>query len=399
MRAPRGARLATALALAILPAWSCLAGAPAAMPEPATAASQPVTSASAADSRPAVRNGQVIYRRFLDGLADPHCSDEATSRWRAHFGHVPRQLASGGNDVLPLFGYVVEAMRDAHLPTEYALIPFVESGYRPGARSASGPAGLWQFIAVTARHHEIPIRPGYDGRLSPADATTAAVRYLKTLHGMFAGDWRLAVMAYNAGEYRVLGALKRAGQATASADPAVLALPELTQAYVRKLHALSCLIKEAETREDWMAALDREVPVLQAIPVPGDIRNLDMLASRHQTDAQQLRRLNPAHADGRIARIGQPVQVLVPQAAVAPPVFLAEAPPEPASPDPAAPTSAETKPQQAATQRIHRVIRGESIWSIARRYGLSSQALLRLNQLDGRSVLRPGTQLRIDERP
>ena len=53
------------------------------------------------------------------------------------------------------------------------------------------------------------MKPGYDGRLSPVDSTRAAVRYLKTLHGMFAGDWRLAVMAYNAGEYRVFGALRR----------------------------------------------------------------------------------------------------------------------------------------------------------------------------------------------
>ncbi|MFX7760059.1 transglycosylase SLT domain-containing protein, partial [Acinetobacter baumannii] len=87
--------------------------------------------------------------------------------------------------LLPLFGYVVDALRDADLPTEYALIPFVESGYRPAARSPSGPAGLWQMIAVTARNHDVPIRDGYDGRLSPVDSTRAAVRYLKTLHGMF----------------------------------------------------------------------------------------------------------------------------------------------------------------------------------------------------------------------
>ena len=63
------------------------------------------------------------------------------------------------------------------------------------------------------------MRAGYDGRLSPVDSTRAAVRYLKTLHGMFAGDWRLAVMAYNAGEYRVFGALRRSGQVARDADP------------------------------------------------------------------------------------------------------------------------------------------------------------------------------------
>lgn len=393
MTARGGSRLAMALLLAAMPALPVMAGSEA---EPAVASVQVAATAGVAGPAaggPTVRNGQEIYRRFLDGLADQDCSDDASTRWRSHFGHVPRQLASRSNDVLPLFGYVVEAMREAHLPTEYALIPFIESGYRPGARSASGPAGLWQFIAVTARNHEIPIRPGYDGRLSPADATTAAVRYLKTLHGMFAGDWRLAVMAYNAGEYRVLNALKRAGQAPATADPASLAMPDITHSYVRKLHALSCVIKEAEAREGWLVALDREVPVLQAIPVPDGVRDLDTLASRNDTDAQQLRRLNPAHADGRVARIGQPVQVLVPQSAVTPPVFMAEAPPEPDD----AVTASDIA--SAVARRVHTVVNGDSIWAIARRYGVSSRALLEHNGLDARSVLRPGMELRIDGGP
>ena len=173
---------------------------PAATPSPAPAA----TTAPASPRTPATRNGREIYARFREGLADPSCGPETSQRWRQHFAGAPKRLVSRNDDVLPLFGYVVDALRQANLPTEYALIPFVESGYKPGARSGAGPAGLWQFIALTARNHRVPIRPGYDGRLSPIDSTQAAVRYLKTLHGMFAGDWRLAVMAFNAGEYRVL---------------------------------------------------------------------------------------------------------------------------------------------------------------------------------------------------
>ena len=114
----------------------------------------------AAPSPAQTTSGVTIYERFVGGLAQPACA-EASPRWRKHFAHVPGQLAAGDSEVLPLFGYVVESLRSAHLPTEYALIPFVESGYRPGARSSSGPAGLWQFIALTARSHDIPIRTGY----------------------------------------------------------------------------------------------------------------------------------------------------------------------------------------------------------------------------------------------
>ena len=99
-----------------------------------------------------VYNGLDIYRDFREGLAEPDCDAEATGgRWKQQFAHAPGQLARANADVLPLFGYVVEALREADLPTEFALIPFVESGYQPGSRNARGPAGLWQFIGVTAR--------------------------------------------------------------------------------------------------------------------------------------------------------------------------------------------------------------------------------------------------------
>ncbi|WP_052116303.1 lytic transglycosylase domain-containing protein [Noviluteimonas dokdonensis] len=247
------------------------------------------------------RSGRDIYADFRAGLADPSCPTGGSPRWKQHFANAPRRMASANDDVLPLFGYVVDAVREAHLPTEYALIPFVESGYRAGARSPSGPAGLWQFIGTTARNHDVPMRTGYDGRLSPVDSTRAAVRYLKTLHGMFAGDWRLAVMAYNAGEYRVLGSLRRAGQNARNAKPETLpGLSPITHAYVQKLRALSCLLEQADDREEWMRSLDRPVAHLDAQVLPASVKSLDAFAKMRGLDAAQLRRFNPAFEGGRV---------------------------------------------------------------------------------------------------
>ncbi len=212
---------------------------------------------------PTPRGGLEIYRKFQQGLADPACASDVSARWSKHYAAAPKRLATPSEDTLALFGYVLDAVRAAHLPSEYALIPFVESGYRPEARSPSGPVGMWQMIERTARNHKVPIRKGYDGRLSPVDSTRAAVRYLKTLHGMFAGDWRLAAMAYNAGEYRILGALKSGGQQARNADPASLAgVPATTQAYVRKLQALACVLDDAKQHDSWIEAMDRPAPRL-----------------------------------------------------------------------------------------------------------------------------------------
>lgn len=375
----------------------CLALA-AASPAAAQEAGQEVAAPAVTETSPPSRNGLEIYRSFREGLAEPECdADTASQRWRQHFAHVPKRLAAGNDDVLPLFGYVVDALREADVPTEFALIPFVESGYRPGARSAAGPAGLWQMIGITARNHGVPMRTGYDGRLSPVDSTQAAVRYLKTLYGMFAGDWRLAVMAYNAGEYRVLGALKRSKQNARDVQLDKLqGMPDITTAYVRKLHALSCLIEQADDRDEWMRALDRPVPRLAAVPVPRDVQRIDQWASRTGQDAQQLRRLNPVFADGRISSTGgSPARLLaVAPDTAAPTVADAAVATQPVAEAEGAASSDATA--ASPEPRRHTVARGESAWKIAKRYGIGVAELMQRNGLAAKAVLRPGQALVID---
>ena len=343
------------------------------------------------------RNGREIYEQFRGGLADPTCDASATSaRWKKHFGHAPGQLARVNGDLLQLFGYVVDSLRSAGLPTEFALIPFVESGYKPGARSASGPAGLWQFIGVTARNHGVAMRPGYDGRLSPVDSTQAAVRYLKTLNGMFGGDWRLAVMGYNAGEYRILQSMRRAGMNAQNAKPAQLpGLSGITYAYVEKLHALACIFQQADDREEWLRTLDRPVPRLAPQTLPGDVANLDAWAVRQGYDSALLRRLNPALAAG-VTRGGKQLRVLAPSDAKAGSAidYIAKDP-TPSATGSSALANA-SMPGNPGASGTHTVRRGESAWTIARRYGLKSQELLSRNGLSGTAVLRPGMVLKLD---
>ena len=356
-----------------------------------------------------VRNGQEIFASFREGLAEPTCNAEATSpRWQKQFAHAPSRLANQDDDALVLFGYVVEELRKSNLPTEFALIPFVESGYRPNARNGSGPAGLWQFIATTAKNHRVQMTPGYDGRLSAADSTQAAVRYLKTLHGMFGGDWRLATMAYNAGEYRVLQSLRKAGMNAQNARPAELpGLSPITYAYVEKLHALACVLETAETKPSVMASLDRTVPVLKGHTLPAGT-SVQQWAAQRSLDPARIARLNPALASGKGRPSGQ-VIVLAPasHAPVDASVMLAAAV-ETAPATPSADTAGASAPIPSVARTVassadrprnrrHTVRDGESPWTIARRYGMPLKALLSLNGLNGSSVLRPGAVLRVED--
>lgn len=410
--------MSAAVLTALLPAMPAAAHraemkAAAGLPPATLLLATPQPSPSAPLTDRATRNGRDIYADFRDGLADPVCTDTDNGPLQRHFANAPRQLASRDSDVLPLFGYVVAELREASLPTEYALIPFVESGFKPGARSASGPAGLWQFIALTARAHDVPMRSGYDGRLSAVDSTRAAVRYLKTLHGMFAGDWRLAVMAYNAGEYRVFGALKRSGQRADNAEPdKLVGMPDISRAYVRKLHALACVLDRADDREEWMDSLDRPVLELTATTLPAGTERLDHWASGQGFDPERIKRLNPALGDGRVTTAIQGVSVLAPRLAGAADGATSTANETAAGTAtarlfskvadvllPAAAAAPNVDAAAPSAPRTHVVTVGDSVWRIARRYGIRDADVLARNGLSRDSVLRPGKVLVIDAAP
>lgn len=170
---------------------------------------------------------------FWDNLADPAC-DKAPRRWRLHYRDVPQRLRNPREARLRAdFAVVLRALEAAGLPSEFALIPFVESRYRRDARSPMGQVGLWQFTAATARRSGLVVRNGQDQRLDAEASTRAAVAYLRRLHGMFGNDWRWTAMAYNAGEGAARAA-KRAGSARK--------LSPITRHYPDKLHALACLM-------------------------------------------------------------------------------------------------------------------------------------------------------------
>ena len=337
----------------------------------------------------ATRSGLDIHKRFRSHLAEPNCSN-ASERWRAHYAAMPKRMSQEDDELLALFGYVVDEFIKAGLPTEYALVPVIESRYNPAARSSAGPAGMWQFISLTARNQGITMRAGYDGRYSVVESTRAAVRYFKILHNMFGQNWRVAVMGYNAGEYRVIGAIKRSGMAQRQADAAkIQGVPALTRAYVEKLHAISCLIEQADDRKQWMDAMDRPVPILTAETVGDGAASLDDWARARQLDPGLLKRLNPALSRGPIRGGEGAPKLLAPMRGnTDAPAAIAETG-DATSAAPAAST-------QASASGNHVVAKGDSWWSIAKRHGLSVEELVRRNGLDKPSALRPGMVLKLD---
>ena len=382
-------------------------GVEAAAPEPAAAApADPVAAAVAATTPappvPVMGRGGDVFERINKGLSPGACSAGSNSlRWRKRYAGSPASFSRHLEQVLPLLDFVSMEVERSGLPAEFVFIPLVESWYKPEAMGPGGPAGMWQMISSTARNHGVHIQPGYDGRLSPVESTRAALSYLKTLQGMF-GGWQAIVMAYNAGEGRIQNAFRRARSREVSAAlRKPHGLSNITYDYVAKLQALSCLVSEPGRHGLSLPNSTRFVPVLPLL-IEADVQSLDEFAHQQNQDPKQIRRLNPGFKNGRVVA-GVPRLVLTPIIAWQQPsqdeaALLASETRHPGQPPshPADPTSsADPGTATAANPRVHEVRSGESLWTIAHRYGLSIDALRRLNRLGARALVHPGQKLKL----
>lgn len=148
--------------------------------------------------------------------------------WALKLGQSARPPAA--NALVPKLKSIFARER---VPEQLVWVAEVESGFNARARSPAGAGGLFQLMPATAKELGLRRWP-FDQRYQVEPSAQGAARYLKRLHTQF-GDWRLALAAYNAGEGKVQGLLKRS--ATRSFDSIATALPAETQMFVPKVEA------------------------------------------------------------------------------------------------------------------------------------------------------------------
>jgi membrane-bound lytic murein transglycosylase D len=262
-----------------------------------------------------------------------------------------------------------QVFREKELPEELLNLAFIESAVNPWATSRAKAAGIWQFMAPTARLYGMQVSWWVDERRDPEKATRGAADYLKNLYRMF-DSWELALAAYNAGE----GAVQRAIAKQRTKDFWKLRLPRETRAFVPAFMAMTIISKEPERYgfsppPDEPFAMDTVV-----MEHPADFRTLAQAAG---TSIEHLRELNPA-----LIRLSTPPGA---------PRYNLRIPAD-ASAD-FSENLARIPPSQRVAWIAHRVRKGETSHGIAKRYGANLKAVLEMNGLKKRQALKPGGSL------
>jgi membrane-bound lytic murein transglycosylase D len=280
-------------------------------------------------------------------------------------------------------GMIQGVLRDKGLPEDLMFTAMIESGFNPVAVSRAGAKGLWQFMAPTARRYGLRVDRWVDERLDPEKSTVAAARYFSDLHALF-GSWELAKAGYNAGEMKVLRAMKALGTSDFWELTRGRVLREETKNFVPAIQAATLIGREPERYG--FTASQTEPLAYEAAPVPSGLA-LSRVAALVGVGVEVLYELNP---ELRMKQTppGGPYLLKFPVGASERFVEAQERQREQR-------LAAAGRGRQAAKPEIHVVQPKETVGTIAKRYGVSAAELTRWNELDEGARIRPGDRLRI----
>ncbi len=174
----------------------------------------PATDCTSSDTNPVFTDSVYIDRLSrIPTLIEMPYNEIVRKHIDTYTGRLRNQVAfmlGAANFYMLLFEEALEAYG---LPYELKYLPIIESALNPLAVSRSGATGLWQFMLKTAKIYGLEINSLVDERRDPVKATWAAARYLKELYGIY-GDWNLVIAAYNCGPGTINKAIHRAGGET-----------------------------------------------------------------------------------------------------------------------------------------------------------------------------------------
>ena len=271
-----------------------------------------------------VRN---LWDRIRGGFKMGEMRSQLREKHERHFASQPEYVERIVERSRRYLFHIVEEVEKRGMPSEIALLPIVESAFNPTAYSRSRASGIWQFIPSTGKNYGLQQNWWHDERRDIHAATTAALDYLQMLFQRF-NSWELALAAYNCGEGRIAGAIARNRRRGLPTDYQSLQLPRETRNYVPKLLAVSNIVRDPGRFGTSLAPIP-DKPYFSVVSTDKHI-DLKLAAAFAEISVEEFLALNPAYnrpviaavkernilipaetADIFLAKLGNPDQRLV----------------------------------------------------------------------------------------
>jgi len=319
-----------------------------------------------------------LWQRLRDGFRLQDLNGDLVRKWEQYYAsqheYVQRITQRGGRYLF----HITEEVEKRGMPTELALLPFIESAFNPQAMSSARASGMWQFMPATGKDFDLRQNLFRDDRRNVLASTRAALDYLQRLHKIF-GDWHLALAAYNWGQGNVMRAVQRNQRSGRDAEYALLEMPAETRNYVPKLQAVKNIVLDPERFGLKLPALENH-PYFLTVGIERDI-DVSLAAQLAGLPLEEFRQLNPQMNKPVILAAGT-TQVLLPYDNAN--RFLRELP---GFNGPLASWTAWTAPRTLRVEEAARLI------------GVSEAQLREVNRIPPRMLLKVGSTLLVPRSP
>ena len=249
-----------------------------------------------------------LWERIRRGFAMPDLDNDLVHEREQWYASRPEYMQRMTERSSKYLFHIVDELERRGMPTELALLPFIESAYNPLAVSSAKAAGMWQFMPATGLHFDLKQSAFHDDRRDVLASTRAALDYLQQLHGMF-GDWHLALAAYNWGEGNVARAIARNQKLGLGTGYTDLDMPQETRLYVPKLQAVKNIVADPARFGAELPLIENH-PYFQRVEITRDI-DVSLVASLAGIREADFRELNPSIHHPVILAAGMP-QILLP---------------------------------------------------------------------------------------
>ena len=290
---------------------------------------------------------------------------------------------------------VEKIFKEEKVPQDLMWLAQAESVWKPNALSRAAAKGIWQFIPSTGTRYGLAQTTWIDDRSQPEKSTRAAARYLRWLHDHFAGDWLLAMAAYNSGENRVDSAIARCGYADFWELYKRGLLPQETRNYVPCILSI-IVISKNQKRYGFEVKPDSPLN-FETVDLPGQT-DLKVVADLIGVPYESVQDLNAELRRGT-SPAGERYTIKIPKGLKKQFDVAYAALPEEQRMRKVAVPSDDVVDRYRSSYRVqvasYQVRRGDTLASVARRTGVSVQELAKLNRMSTRGELRRGQTVKV----